>query len=145
MVEPSSVGTVLRILYTVFLAAFDISLAVSISKIAEETELPKIRVRGAAAVPLAVIMVLGGRTAWSAAVNMISSAGEGGEVSETVRWMMRIGYIAEVLFVVYMLVLLISCYRWICLEGEEDMPDKKHKLPTPFDIIEKGKNKEEKK
>lgn len=145
VVEPSSVGTVLRILYTVFLTAFDISLAVSISKIAEETELPKIRVRGAAAVPLAVIMVLGGRTAWSAAVNMISSAGEGGEVSETVRWMMRIGYIAEVLFVVYMLVLLISCYRWICLEGEEDMPDKKHKLPTPFDIIEKGKNKEEKK
>lgn len=146
-IEPSPVGTVLRILYAVFLAAFDISLAVSISKIAEETELPKIRVRGAAAVPLALIMTLGGRIAWSTAVNIISSAGEGGEVSETVRWMMRIGYVAEVLFVLYMLVLLLSCYRWICLEGEEDMPDKKHKLPTPFDIIEKGKNKnkEEKK
>ena len=55
---------------------------------------------------------------------------------------MRIGYIAEVLFVAYMLALLLSCYRWICLEGEEDMPDKAHKLPTPFDIIEKKKNKD---
>ena len=102
----------------------------------------EIRVRGAAAVPLAIIMLFGGRIAWSGAVSAISSAGEGETISDTLRWAMRIGYIAEVLFVVYMLALLLSCYRWICLEGEEDMPDKAHKLPTPFDIIEKKKNKD---
>ncbi len=145
VIGASPVGTVLQLLYTVFLAAFDISLAVSISKIAAETGLLKIRVRGATAVPLAVIMVLCGRLAWSYAVNKISSTAEGETISGALSWTMRIGYIAEVLFVCYMLALLLSCYRWICLEGEEDMPDKKHKLPTPFDIIEKGKNKEEKK
>ncbi len=145
VLEASSVGTALRILYAVFLAAFDISLALSISKIAGETELPKIRVRGAAAVPLAFIMVLCGRLAWSYAVNKISSAADGETISGALSWTMRAGYIAEVLFVCYMLALLLSCYRWICLEGEEDMPDKKHRLPTPFDIIEKGKNKEDKK
>lgn len=141
-IEPSVVGTVIRVSYAAFLCAYAVNLAMSISKIATETELPKIRVRGAAAVPLAIIMLFGGRIAWSGAVSAISSAGEGETISDTLRWAMRIGYIAEVLFVVYMLALLLSCYRWICLEGEEDMPDKAHKLPTPFDIIEKKKNKD---
>lgn len=142
IISASAVGTVMRVAYAVFLCAYAINLAISISKIATETELPKIRVRGAAAVPLAIIMLLCGRLAWSGAVSVISSAEKDATISETLKWAMRIGYIAEVLFVVYMLLLLLSCYRWICLEGEEDMPDKAHKLPTPFDIIEKKKNKD---
>lgn len=142
LVSASAVGEVIRISYAVFLCAYAVNLSLSISKIATETELPKLRVRGAAAVPLAVLMLLGGRLAWSGVVGVISSMPEGETISETLGWTLRIGYIAEVLFVVYMLALLLSCYRWICLEGEEDMPDKAHKLPTPFDIIEKKKNKD---
>ena len=56
-------------------------------------------------------MLFGGRIAWSGAVSAISSAGEGETISDTLRWTMRIGYIAEVLFVAYMLALLLSCYR----------------------------------
>ena len=142
IISASAVGEVLRISYAVFLCAYAVNLSLSISKIATETELPKIRVRGAAAVPLAVLMLLGGRLAWSGAVGAISSKAEGEAISGTLSWTLRIGYIAEVLFVCYMLALLLSCYRWICLEGEEDMPDKAHKIPTPFDIIEKKKNKD---
>ena len=33
--------------------------------------------------------------------------------------------------------LIFGCYMWICLEGDEDMPDnRKHKYKTPFDYFE---------
>ena len=34
--------------------------------------------------------------------------------------------------------LIFGCYMWICLEGDEDMPDnRKHKYKTPFDYFDK--------
>ena len=37
-----------------------------------------------------------------------------------------------------------GCYMWICLEGDEDMPDnRKHKYKTPFDYFDKAKAEEE--
>ena len=40
--------------------------------------------------------------------------------------------------------LIFGCYMWICLEGDEDMPDnRKHKYKTPFDFFDKGKAEEE--
>ena len=37
-----------------------------------------------------------------------------------------------------------GCYMWICLEGDEDMPDnRKHKYKTPFDYFDKSKAEEE--
>ena len=36
--------------------------------------------------------------------------------------------------------LIFGCYMWICLEGDEDMPDnRKHKYKTPFDFFDKEK------
>lgn len=40
--------------------------------------------------------------------------------------------------------LIFGCYMWICLEGDEDMPDnRKHKYKTPFDYFDKTKAEEE--
>jgi hypothetical protein len=36
--------------------------------------------------------------------------------------------------------LIFGCYMWICLEGDEDMPDnRKHKYKTPFDYFDRAK------
>jgi len=36
--------------------------------------------------------------------------------------------------------LIFGCYMWICLEGDEDMPDnRKRKYKTPFDYFERAK------
>ena len=40
--------------------------------------------------------------------------------------------------------LIFGCYMWICLEGDEDMPDnRKHKYKTPFDYFDRAKAKAE--
>ncbi|MBQ3490399.1 MAG: hypothetical protein IJA86_07405 [Clostridia bacterium] len=40
--------------------------------------------------------------------------------------------------------LIFGCYMWICLEGDEDMPDnRKHKYKTPFDYFDKRRAEEE--
>ena len=42
--------------------------------------------------------------------------------------------------------LIFGCYMWICLEGDEDMPDnRKHKYKTPFDYFDKSRAEEERK
>ena len=39
--------------------------------------------------------------------------------------------------------LIFGCYMWICLEGDEDMPDnRKHKYKTPFDYFDKKRAEE---
>ncbi|MBR6744361.1 MAG: hypothetical protein IKM00_04000 [Clostridia bacterium] len=41
--------------------------------------------------------------------------------------------------------LIFGCYMWICLEGDEDMPDnRKHKYKTPFDYFERAEAKKTK-
>ena len=36
--------------------------------------------------------------------------------------------------------LIFGCYMWICLEGDEDMPDnRKRKYKTPFDYFDRAK------
>ncbi len=36
--------------------------------------------------------------------------------------------------------LIFGCYMWICLEGDEEMPDnRKHKYKTPFDYFDRAK------
>ena len=36
--------------------------------------------------------------------------------------------------------LIFGCYMWICLEGDEDMPDnRKHKYKTPFDYFDRAR------
>lgn len=38
--------------------------------------------------------------------------------------------------------LIFGCYMWICLEGDEDMPDnRKRKYKTPFDYFDRAKEK----
>ena len=40
--------------------------------------------------------------------------------------------------------LIFGCYMWICLEGDEDMPDnRKHKYKTPFDYFDKKRAEED--
>jgi len=40
--------------------------------------------------------------------------------------------------------LIFGCYMWICLEGDEDMPDnRKHKYKTPFDYFDQRRAKEQ--
>ena len=48
--------------------------------------------------------------------------------------------ILNILCILINATLIFGCYMWICLEGDEDMPDnRKHNYKTPFDYFEKKK------
>ncbi|MBQ7309798.1 MAG: hypothetical protein IJW87_06430 [Clostridia bacterium] len=50
----------------------------------------------------------------------------------------------DILCILINATLIFGCYMWICLEGDEDMPDnRKHKYKTPFDYFDRAKAEEE--
>lgn len=118
--------------YEIFLAAFTISLLISLYAIAKETQLPKLQRK---ALRNCVIMPL----FWAAALFF--------NLNEKLGWFefeqaLKLPLVAQLLSVLWVLLLevnLFNCYARICLEGDEEMEDTKpHKLKTPFDMYEKG-------
>lgn len=121
--------------YTAFIAGFNICLLLSIAGIAFETGVERLRRRAVTGMILCGLLFFGGRL-----LGRISMAQADAIGVKTANYLYSGGFIAETVFIVYMLVTIFSCYMRICLEGDEDMPDtKKHRLPSPFEIYENGK------
>lgn len=131
------VGDIVYWIYTVFIVGFTVSLLFSLAKVARETDVQKIRRRSAVGILLCGILLFGGRLVRYSAVWFESRISE-----KTANLLLTGGHIAEIIFIVYTLFTIFSCYMWICLEGDEDMPDtRRHKYVTPFDFYDKDKQK----
>lgn len=125
---PIQTVTIINFIYTVFIVGFNVVYLMSLKKVADETGVMKIRRRAATCVLLAFLALLTGRV-----LEIL-----GGRLENMPVWMYPMGLVLELLFCFYVLYTTFSSYMWICLEGDEDMPDnRKHKFVTPFDIIEK--------
>lgn len=117
--------------YAVFLAAFFLCYMRSILSVATETGVEKIRRRGAVGVILTFAFMLLGHLLERSYVYM---------ASEVTYWLSVVGFAAETVFILYSMYVTFSCYMWICLEGDEDMPDnRKYKYVTPMDFYDKNK------
>ncbi|MBQ9511255.1 MAG: hypothetical protein IJR55_06140 [Clostridia bacterium] len=130
------VSALVYLLYTAFLLGFFICFMKSVIMIATETGVEKIRRRGAVGIILSVVFLFVGRI-----LQILSDIIPSIE-SQTAYWLSVGGFVAEAVFVVFALVVTFSCYMWICLEGDEDMPDtRKYKYTTPMDFYDKDKKK----
>lgn len=132
----SLVMTGTNILYTAFLLGFFICFMKSVIMIATETGVEKIRRRGAMGIVLSVVFLFLGRIL-QVTGDVIPSLDK-----QAAYWLSVGGFVAEAVFIVFALVVTFSCYMWICLEGDEDMPDtRKHKYTTPMDFYDKDRQK----
>lgn len=122
--------------YTMFMFTFYISFLQSIVGITREVDLPKYGLRAYTGMVFAVILFLGGRFLEKAGGTLTSDPGLNNVLGIA-------GYVIENIFVIYILVLVFNCYMFICLEGDEDMPDnrKNKKIPSPIDVYERGEKK----
>ena len=126
--------------YTMFLFAFYLSLFQSIVGITREVDLPKYGLRAYTGMAFTFIIFLGGRFLEKYATLLTQDTSVSNVLGIA-------GYVIENVFVIYTMVLIFNCYMFICLEGDEDMPDnrKNKRIPSPIDIWERSKEKNAKK
>lgn len=126
--------------YTIFIFAFYLSLYRSIVGICREVDLPKYGLRAYTGMVFTFILFLGGRFLEKYGGLLTTDSGINNVLGIA-------GYVIENIFVIYTMVLIFNCYMFICLEGDEDMPDtrKNKRLPSPVDIWERSKEKNAKK
>lgn len=130
---PSVFGHILAEAYAVFLAAFFVCYMRSILSVATETGIEKIRRRGAVGVILTFAFLLLGHILERSFVYIST---------EVTYWLSVVGFAAETAFIIYSMYVTFSCYMWICLEGDEDMPDnRRYKYVTPMDFYDRDKQK----
>lgn len=133
--DPKLVNVVYWV-YTAFLFTFYISFLQSIVGITREVDLPKYGMKAYTAMGFSVILFLGGRFLEKYGSTLTQDSGLNNVLGIA-------GYIIENIFVIYVMVLVFNCYMYICLEGDEDMPDtrKNKNIPSPVDVFERGKKK----
>ena len=133
---PGVASNVLFVIYASFSLGFFVCYMRSIIAIATETGVEKIRRRGAVCIILSVVFLFAGRLLQILGSVFPSIDGQ------TAYWLSVGGFVAEAVFIVYALITTFSCYMWICLEGDEDMPDtRKFKYTTPMDFYDRDKKK----
>ena len=133
---PNTISIIVYWAYTIYLFTFYISYMQAIVGITKEVDLPKYGLRAYTGMAFAFILFLLGRFLEKVGQTLTSNPGLNNVLGIA-------GYVIENIFVVYVLVLIFNCYMFICLEGDEDMPDnrKNKKIPTPIDIYERSLNK----
>ena len=133
---PGAMSNIFYVVYAAFLLGFFLCYARSIILIATETGVEKIRRRGAVSMILSVIFLFVGR------LFQITGSVFASMDRQTAYWLSVGGFVAETVFIIYALITTFSCYMWICLEGDEDMPDnRRFKYTTPMDFYDRDKKK----
>lgn len=129
---PDSVSVVISYAYSFFLVIFTLCFLRSLYQITEETGLERLRKKSVRCMVYTVILFFI-EHGLSEIIGMFGAdpAAFKAPVFEM---------LAGALYVLINASLIFSCYMWICLEGDEDMPDtRKHKYKTPFDYFERKK------
>ena len=122
--------------YSIFVFAFFISLFLSLKGIAEQTDCGMLALRAKIGTWISPFIFLAARLAYVYAI-------ENKSLSATLANNIQLAsLIVELIFDLFLLLLVFSFYMTICLEGDEDMTRKrKSRIPNPVEIYEKGKNK----
>ena len=125
-----SVASVISYAYDIFILAFTLVLLYSIYLISTEVGVDKLRKKAARCAIYTVIFFF---LAQSSAM-IFSWFG----VTLSSAYVMALALLADSLCIVINGTLIFDCYRRICLEGDEDMPDNRtHKYKTPFDYFDR--------
>ena len=128
--------TVIKYIYAFFKLAFTLSLLYSLCLISMQTGVEKLRKKSVRCAFYTLILFF----AEIAMSTILSWFGLSLEASKIASAQMLVNAIV----VIVNATLIFGCYMWICLEGDEDMPDnRKHKYKTPFEYFEKANAKDE--
>ncbi len=131
-----TVLTVVSYGYAIFKLVFSLCLLYSLYLISAQTGVEKLRKKS---IRLAVYTVL-----FFFAEHSLSTIFSWVGVTLTPEKLAGAQMLLGVLCILINATLIFGCYMWICLEGDEDMPDnRKHKYKTPFDFFDRAKAEEE--
>ena len=124
--------------YTAYLIVFYYVFFRSIAKIAEETELPAIQSTALANIPVTAVLLIGSRVCYA----LVAFAPDllGGFKAQVLATAMLLPIIVMMLC----FVLVFRCYMRICLEGDEDMEEKRNPFKSPIEFYENDKYKKKK-
>ena len=135
---PTGVLTAVQYGYAFFKLIFSLCLLYSLYLISAQTGVEKLRKKS---IRLAIYTALF-FFAEHFLPNLLSAANVSLESSKIA----GIQMLLNILCILINATLIFGCYMWICLEGDEDMPDtRKHKYKTPFDYFDKSRAKEQSK
>ncbi len=120
--------------YTAFLVLFYAAFFVGIAKIANETDLPSVKSMAYANVVLSSLFMVLSRVCYA----LVSFAPEG-VLGEHKAQVLGTAMLLPILVMLLSAVLVFRCYMRICLEGDEDMEQKKNNFKSPVEFFEKDK------
>ena len=124
--------------YTAFLIVFYYVFFRSIAKIAEETDLPELRRSALSDIPVVAVLLIASRVCYA----LVAFAPDmlGGFKAQVLATAMLLPII--VMAISFLLVF--RCYMRICLEGDENMEEKRNPFKSPLEYYEKDKFKNRK-
>ncbi|MBQ9745651.1 MAG: hypothetical protein IJW21_02380 [Clostridia bacterium] len=138
---PETAENIFSSVYTAYLVVFYYLFFKAIAKIAEETELPGIQRMAYANILLSAVFLIASRICYALVAFMPDLLGA---------YKAQVLATAMLLPIIVMLlcfVIVFRCYMRICLEGDEDMEEKRNSFKSPMEFYEndKYKNKNKKK
>ncbi len=133
---PLAVSSGLSFLYDAFMLAYSLVLLYSVYLISTQVGLDKLRKK---ALRFAIYTVV-----FFFLADIIAAVFPLFGATLSSQYVLAIDVLAEALCVVINSLILFDCYRMICLEGDEDMPDnREHKYKTPFDYFDRRRRLDE--
>ena len=123
-------------IYTAFMVFFYAAFFVGIARIADETGLPSIKSMAYANVVLSSLFMVLSRVCY-ALVSFAPAELLGDHKAQVLGTAMLL----PILVMLLSAILVFRCYMHICLEGDEDMEQKKNSFKSPVDFYEKDKYK----
>jgi len=142
VIAPGFIGemaaNVFSSVYTAYLVVFYYLFFKAIAKIAEETGLPGIQRTALANIPLMVIFLIGSRVCYA----LVAFAPDmlGGFKAQVLATAMLLPIIVMILC----FLIVFRCYMRICLEGDENMEEKRNPFKSPLEFYENDKYKKKK-
>ncbi len=121
-------------IYTAFMVFFYAAFFLGVAKIAHETGLASIKSMAYANVALSSLFMVLSRVCYA-----LVSFGPADLFGEHKAQVLGTAMLLPILVMILSAVLVFRCYMHICLEGDEDMEDKKNPFMSPVDFYERDK------
>ena len=120
--------------YTAFMVFFYAAFFVGIAKIADETGLPSIKSMAYANIVLSSLLMVLSRVCYA-----LVSFAPAELLGEHKAQVLGTAMLLPIVVMVLSAVLVFRCYMRICLEGDEDMEQKKNSFKSPVEFYEKDR------
>ena len=123
-------------IYTAFMVFFYAAFFVGIAKIADETGLPSIKSMAYANTVLSALFMVLSRVCYA-----LVSFAPAELLGEHKAQVLGTAMLLPILVMILSAILVFRCYMHICLEGDEDMEEKKSPFKSPVEFYEKDEKK----